>query len=242
MQSEVQPEGLSEVARRAVEVSPGDIGIPLRGNPLVSEADISPFRGNLWGALHVSPERGGGAKRRRGSPVGAIINRPRRGSCKFPLERPPRGLPTVLLRTTFGAQQARSGGEPVEENAFTLMSFHGVDRNHSSVGTRDVALEHRRWLEFGLGTNAERDAPIRQGEGVSRASSQAAYPSFPPKGEKLAHSAAPPFPTEPACAGLRRGPRLGTRRFQRTKGLLACLSPYSFFTKRKSMPPEGVPL
>ena len=85
----------------------------------------------------------------------------------------------------------------MEENAFTLMSFHGVDRNHSSVGTRDVALEHRRWLEFGLGTNAERDAPIRQGEGVSRASSQAAYPSFPPKGEKLAHSAAPPFPTEP---------------------------------------------
>ena len=110
-------------------------------------------------------------------------------------------------------------------------------------------LEHRRWLEFGLGTNARptevplgeiRLEPIRQGEGVSRASSQAAYPSFPPKGEKLAHSAAPPFPTEPACAGLRRGPRFGTRRFQRTKGPLACLSPYSFFTKRKSMPPEGV--
>ena len=44
--------------------------------------------------------------------------------------------------------------------------------------------------------------PIRQGEGVSRASSQAAYPSFPPKGEKLAHSAAPPFPTEPATLGF----------------------------------------
>ena len=61
-------------------------------------------------------------------------------------------------------------------------------------------LEHRRWLEFGLGTNARptevplgeiRLEPIRQGEGVSRASSQAAYPSFPPKGEKLAHSAVP---------------------------------------------------
>ena len=34
------------------------------------------------------------------------------------------------------------------------------------------------------------------------ASSQAAYPSFPPKGEKLAHSAAPPFPTEPATLGF----------------------------------------
>ena len=33
---------------------------------------------------------------------------------------------------------------------------------------RDKALEHRRWLEFGLGTNAKRFAPIRQGEGVSR--------------------------------------------------------------------------
>ena len=85
----------------------------------------------------------------------------------------------------------------MEENALSLMSFQGVDRHCSSVGKSDKALEHRRWLEFGLGTNAKRFAPIRQGEGVSRASSQAAYPSFPPKGEKLAHSAAPPFPTEP---------------------------------------------
>ena len=32
-------------------------------------------------------------------------------------------------------------------------------------------------------------------------------PHFRPKGRKLAHSTAPPLPTEPACAGLRRGPR-----------------------------------
>ena len=46
------------------------------------------------------------------------------GSRKFPPERPPRGLPTVLLRTTSGARYARSGGKPVEENAFPYMSFH----------------------------------------------------------------------------------------------------------------------
>ena len=56
----------------------------------------------------------------------------------------------------------------MEENAFPLMSFHGVDRNCSSVGTGYEALEHRRWLEFGLGTDAQRFAPIRQGEGDSR--------------------------------------------------------------------------
>ena len=65
-------------------------------------------------------------------------------------------------RTSYGvaahhlwAQQARSGGEPVEENAFLQMSFSGVDRYFSSVGKPDKALEHRRWLEFGLGTNAD---------------------------------------------------------------------------------------
>ena len=42
----------------------------------------------------------------------------------------------------------------MEENALSEMSFHGVDQNFSSVGTGDSALEHRRWLEFGLGTNA----------------------------------------------------------------------------------------
>ena len=56
----------------------------------------------------------------------------------------------------------------MEENALSGMSFRGVDQNFSFVGKSDEALEHRRWLEFGLGTNAERDAPIRQGEGVSR--------------------------------------------------------------------------
>ena len=56
----------------------------------------------------------------------------------------------------------------MEENAFPLMSFQGVDRRLLNEQCRDEALEHRRWLEFGLGTNAERDAPIRQGEGVSR--------------------------------------------------------------------------
>ena len=54
------------------------------------------------------------------------------------------------------------------ENAFPLMSFIGVDRNLSFVSTWDKALEHRRWLEFGLGTDAQRFAPIRQGEGDSR--------------------------------------------------------------------------
>ena len=56
----------------------------------------------------------------------------------------------------------------MEENALSLMSFQGVDQNFSFVGKPDKALEHRRWLEFGLGTNAKRFAPIRQGEGVSR--------------------------------------------------------------------------
>ena len=56
----------------------------------------------------------------------------------------------------------------MEENAFPQMSFIGVDRNLSVVSTWDKALDHRRWLEFGLGTDAKRDAPIRQGEGVSR--------------------------------------------------------------------------
>ena len=60
----------------------------------------------------------------------------------------------MLLRTTSGAQQARSGGEPVEENALSEMSFQGVDQNFSFVGKPDKALEHRRWLEFGLGTDA----------------------------------------------------------------------------------------
>ena len=57
--------------------------------------------------------------------------------------------------STAVRQQARSGGEPVEENAFPQMSFIGVDRYCSSVGTGDSALEHRRWLKFGLGTDAK---------------------------------------------------------------------------------------
>ena len=56
----------------------------------------------------------------------------------------------------------------MEENALSEMSFQGVDRHFSSVGTGDKALEHRRWLEFGLGTDAKTLAPIRQGEGDSR--------------------------------------------------------------------------
>ena len=56
----------------------------------------------------------------------------------------------------------------MEENALSLMSFHGVDRKLPNEQCRDEALEHRRWLEFGLGTNANPEAPIRQGEGDSR--------------------------------------------------------------------------
>ena len=74
----------------------------------------------------ASPVRGGGSVKpnRRGYSTAPPI---------FPRTRPPRGLPTVLLRTTSGAQQARSGGEPVEENAFPRLSFHGVDRHFPSV-------------------------------------------------------------------------------------------------------------
>ena len=43
----------------------------------------------------------------------------------------------------------------MEENALSEMSFQGGDRNFSSVGKTDNALEHRRWLEFGLGTDAK---------------------------------------------------------------------------------------
>ena len=56
----------------------------------------------------------------------------------------------------------------MEENAFPLMSFQGVDQQMPNEQCRDNALEHRRWLEFGLGTNANPQAPIRQGEGDSR--------------------------------------------------------------------------
>ena len=56
----------------------------------------------------------------------------------------------------------------MEENALSGMSFRGVDRQTPNEQCRDAALEHRRWLEFGLGTNAKREAPIRQGEGDSR--------------------------------------------------------------------------
>ena len=56
----------------------------------------------------------------------------------------------------------------MEENAFPLMSFHWGALQLPTECTPDEALEHRRWLEFGLGTNAKRFAPIRQGEGVSR--------------------------------------------------------------------------
>ena len=155
----------------------------------------------------------------------------------------------------------------MEENAFPQMSFIGVDRYFSSVGQSDAALEHRRWLEFGLGTDANPQAPIRQGEGVSRTISGdskgqrvlwrvflrylssreerwrprrafpfekrrigsgivgfcTAYPTalhqslrlvvaksvnsvFAFGAKNSVHSLVPPFPTEPACAGLRRGP------------------------------------
>ena len=56
----------------------------------------------------------------------------------------------------------------MEENAFPLMSFQGVDQQMPNEQCRDKALEHRRWLEFGLGTDAKTLAPIRQGEGDSR--------------------------------------------------------------------------
>ena len=56
----------------------------------------------------------------------------------------------------------------MEENAFPLMSFQGVDQQMPNEQCRDNALEHRRWLEFGLGTDAKTLAPIRQGEGDSR--------------------------------------------------------------------------
>ena len=60
-------------------------------NPLVSEADIPPFRGNLWGALLASPVRGGGkifdfvggvlaphSIPLRGTPLSAKLTFPRR--------------------------------------------------------------------------------------------------------------------------------------------------------------------
>ena len=56
----------------------------------------------------------------------------------------------------------------MEENALSGMSFQGVDQQMPNEQCRDAALEHRRWLEFGLGTNAKTLAPIRQGEGDSR--------------------------------------------------------------------------
>ena len=56
----------------------------------------------------------------------------------------------------------------MEENVFPLMSFHWVALQIPTECKPDEALEHRRWLEFGLGTDAKTLAPIRQGEGDSR--------------------------------------------------------------------------
>ena len=56
----------------------------------------------------------------------------------------------------------------MEENALSLMSFHWGALQLPTECKPDEALEHRRWLEFGLGTDANPQAPIRQGEGVSR--------------------------------------------------------------------------
>ena len=81
------------------------------------------------------------------------------------------------------------------------MSFKGGALQLPTECTPDEALEHRRWLEFGLGTNAH-----TSGTNTSR---------------------------------RRRQPH-NKRRFQRTKGPLACLSPLSFFTKRKMASPKGV--
>ena len=136
----------------------------------MSLRDIPPFRGNLWGALLASPVRGGG---KIGDFVGGVL--------------------APMLQFSTAPQQARSGGKPVEENAFVEMSFKWVDRQLPNEQCRDEVpgggtqcrrrkcpwgtLEHRRWLEFGLGTDARptevplgdtRLAPIRQGEGVSR--------------------------------------------------------------------------
>ena len=60
-----------------------------------------------------------------------------------------------LRRSTAVKQQARSGGEPVEENALPKMSFKGVALQLPTECKPDEALEHRRWLEFGLGTDAD---------------------------------------------------------------------------------------
>ena len=56
----------------------------------------------------------------------------------------------------------------MEENALSEMSFKGGALQLPTECKPDSALEHRRWLEFGLGTDAKRFAPIRQGEGDSR--------------------------------------------------------------------------
>ena len=91
-----------------------------------------PHWGDFWGAFKGSPVRGGGSA--QAAPEG-FLHRSR----NFPPH----------------PQYARSGGEPVEENALPEMSFQGGALQLPTECKPDEALEHRRWLEFGLGTNAK---------------------------------------------------------------------------------------
>ena len=90
------------------------------------------------------PLAGTDAGLRRGPPIGELM-----GCAKPPLQgEVAQSAGGVLAgqRQVSAAlrQQARSGGEPVEENALSEMSFQGVDRNLFFVSTWDKALEHRR--------------------------------------------------------------------------------------------------
>ena len=131
----------------------------------------------------------------------------------------------------------------MEENAFPRLSFHGVDRHFPSVlqmgrssGTPPlirIRARHRCELAKHRFVKAKAIAERRR---------KLRIPRFRPRAKSSVTSLLLLSPPNPPAAGLRRGPRFGTRSFQRTMGSLACLSLLSFFTRRKMASPKGVPL
>ena len=113
-----------------------------------------------------------------------------------------------------------SGGVPELRPDTAHWAFAGQPHGNSCPKERSLPLVLRRFVPTAPGGGAQqhrRKSPFGGCEGGLRvrgkplsqrmaltapASSQAPYPSFSPKGEKLGHSAAPPSPTEPSSAAV----------------------------------------
>ena len=182
--------------------------------------------------------------------VGAMIHRPVQGSVKFPPVRPPKrtssGVAAHHLRGAVGTKRRRtSGRERCSVHEFPWgcdVASHGMQIGRSSGTPPLVRIRARHRCEFVWNrfvkakALAERRRKLRIPRFRPRAKSS--LTPLCPKEIPLGDSS---FPHRThLTAGLRRGPRFGTRRFQRTKGPLARLSSISFVVIRKIWPPEGV--